>query len=188
MIQADIKAGVRNAIDAARFASKLSDQPAVLFKAHTREQLVAAAPQFLDGLDLANINVVPVLQNHMGTCISTLDDFIAILDEINDPRMKAVLEVGHFQRVGTHWREAWSALGDRIALIHVNDIRDGQSVLFGTGDVDFSGLMAQVKRTGFAGNIVVELELASRETDPASTMDGLRSAIHLLCDLHDQPS
>jgi len=114
-----------------------------------------------------------------------LADFRQVLDAIDDPRMKAILEVGHFQRVGANWRDGWDLLGARLALIHVNDIRDGRSVPFGTGEVDFAGLMKQVRQKGYAGNIVVELELATHETQPQVTLDGLRDATDLLCNLYD---
>ena len=126
-----------------------------------------------------------MLQNHKGSAITTLQDFREVLRAVNDPHMKAVLEVGHFQRAGVHWRDGWDLLGERIALIHVNDIRDGESVPFGTGTVDFAGLMKQIKQSGYAGNIVLELELATHETQPQITLDGLRHAADLLCELYD---
>jgi sugar phosphate isomerase/epimerase len=63
----------------------------------------------------------------------------------------------------------------RIALIHVNDIRDGRSVLYGTGEVDFRRADAAVKASGYEGNIVVELELATREAAPEKTVEGVKA-------------
>ena len=95
----------------------------------------------------------------------------------HDPRMKALLEIGQFKRTGIDWRQGWDLMDGRIALIHINDIHDGRSVLYGTGDVDFRGLLQQVKASGYAGNIVVELELSTRETAPEETIKGVRLAI-----------
>jgi sugar phosphate isomerase/epimerase len=79
-----------------------------------------------------------VLQNHFGTAISGVNDYRQVFSSPGDDlRMKAILELGHFQRAGIFWKEDWDYLGERVALIHVNDIRAGQSVLFGTGEVDF---------------------------------------------------
>jgi len=180
----DIETDLANVIAAARHAAALGDGVVVLFKADSKDIFARTAPRFLDAIEREHLNVVPVLQNHKGTAITTLDDFRDVLRAINDPRMKALLEVGHFQRAGVNWRDGWKLLADRIALIHVNDIRNGQSVPFGTGEVDFAGLMKRIKQTGYAGNIVVELELATHESQPQITLDGLRNAVKLLCDLY----
>jgi sugar phosphate isomerase/epimerase len=125
------------------------------------------------------------VQNHRGTAISTLEDYQEVFDSLdNDPRLKAVLEVGHFHRVGVSWQTGWEFLFDRIALIHVNDIRDGKSVHYGTGEVDFAALMQKIKTSNYTGEIVVELELETRDTNPKETLDGLKSAVTLLTRLH----
>ena len=71
-------------------------------------------------------------------------------------------------------------MSDRIVLVHVNEIRAGQSVLFGTGEVDFPGLMQRIKSSGYSGDIVVELELPNREFNPQETIDGVKQAVELL--------
>jgi sugar phosphate isomerase/epimerase len=184
-IERDIEAGLAAAVSAARYAARLGEGVAVLFKADTKDLLIQTAPRFLDAIEREHLNVIPVVQNHKGSAISTLEDFRDVLRGIDDPRMKAVLEVGHFHRVGVKWQDGWDLLSDRIALIHVNDIRAGQSVPFGTGEVDLAGLMKQVKHTGYAGNVVVELELATHATQPQLTIDGLRDAANVLCKFYD---
>ena len=179
-IREDEEAGLENALIAARYASGLGAK-IVLFKAASRDIFARTTTRFLDALDRANLGVTPVLQNHRGSAISTLDDYKEVLASVGgDPRLKALLEVGHFQRVGVSWQAGWDYLGDRIALIHVNEIRAGESVLFGTGEIDFRGLVERVKTSGYRGDIVVELELASRESNPQETIDGVRQAMALL--------
>lgn len=175
-----------DALKAARFAAALEDGAKVLFKASSKETLVRSARSFLDGLTEGGIAVVPVLQNHHGSAISSLEDYREVLAGIDDPRMKAVLEVGHFQRVGVDWRAGWELLADRIALIHVNDIRDGRSVHFGTGQVDFPGLMKHIRNSGYAGDIVVELELENNAVAPEETLAGLTTAIEHLTACYEQ--
>ena len=182
-IGADLEAGLSQAIAAARYASQLGDNLAVLFKADTRELMSEAAPRFLEALERENIAVLPVVQNHKGTAITTLDDYREVLQATPNPRLRGVLEVGHFAKVDTSWEAGWELLEGRLGLIHVNDIRDGESVRFGSGEVDFAGLLRRVKAGGYSGNIVVELELANRETDPAQTLEGLAEAIAYLEDL-----
>ena len=179
-IRGDIETGIENALTAAHYAAGLGAN-IVLFKAGTREIFAQATRRFLDRLDQDCPGLTPVLQNHMGTAISTLDDYRQVFDSIgNDPRMKVILEVGHFQRAGISWKQGWDGLGDRVALIHVNEIRAGESVLFGTGEVDFRGLIRHVKTSGYRGDIVIELELSGREANPQPTIDGVRQAMAVL--------
>ncbi|MES2461343.1 MAG: sugar phosphate isomerase/epimerase family protein [Armatimonadota bacterium] len=182
----DTEAGLENAIHAARYAQAVGAK-VVLFKAATRAIFAQVGQRFLDALDRERIEVTPALQNHKGSAISTLENFQEVFDSLgNDPRLKAVLEVGHFQRVGVPWQSGWELLSDRIALIHINEIRDGKSVLFGTGEVDFAGLLRKIKTTGYSGDIVVELELDTRGTEPQATLTGLRDAITLLTRLYTE--
>lgn len=182
----DTVGSLTDALMAARFAGALGEGVKVLFKATSKEALVRAARPFLDALEEGGVAVVPVLQNHLGSAISSPDDFREVLAGIADPRMKAVLEVGHFQRAGVDWRAGWELLEGRVALIHVNDIRDGRSVHFGTGHVDFPGLMKHIKRSGYAGDIVVELELENSVHSPDETLAGLEAAIKHLTACHEQ--
>jgi sugar phosphate isomerase/epimerase len=157
-VTTDFDASVEQAIVAARFAQRIGAS-VVLFKADSRENYIRGARPFLDRIEREQIRVTPVLQNHRGTPITTLDDFRAVIEGIADPRMKALLEVGHFARVGTHWRQGYELLAGRIALVHINDIQGDASVPYGTGIVDFRGLFDQLRADGYAGDIVVELEL-----------------------------
>jgi sugar phosphate isomerase/epimerase len=184
--EGDEDAGLEDALIAARYAAGLGAK-IILFKAASRKILARTMTRFLDALDGANLGLIPVLQNHVGTAISTLDDYRQVYADIgDDPRMKAILEVGHFQRAGLSWEQGWDYLNDRVTLIHVNEIRAGQSVLFGTGEVDFRGLMQRIKTSGYPGDIVVELELPNRESNPQETIDGVKQAIELLETYHQQ--
>jgi sugar phosphate isomerase/epimerase len=176
--------GLDNAIAAARYAEAAGAR-IVLFKAATKSVFEQIGTRFLDTLDRENIKVTPVLQNHKGSAISTIEDYQEVFDCLdNDPRLKAVLEVGHFHRVGVPWQAGWEFLGNRIALIHINEIRGGKSVPYGTGEVDFAGLIQKIKATGYQGEIVVELELETRDTQPQETLTGLKNAISLLTRLY----
>ncbi|HEX4139336.1 MAG TPA: TIM barrel protein [Candidatus Methylacidiphilales bacterium] len=182
----DTEGSFHAALEAGRFASRLG-AGIVLLKAAEKNLFGAAGRRFLDAVEAENLKLTTVLQNHADSAISTVQDYrdvFAMLD--HDPRMKAVLEVGHFRRMGVSWREGWDALGERIALIHVNEIRDKKSVLYGTGEVDFAGLMAQVKKSTYAGDIVVELELEDHAAAPEKTLEGLRHAVALLAQLYEE--
>jgi sugar phosphate isomerase/epimerase len=182
----DVETGLANALAAARYAEALGAK-AMLLKASSREVFRQIGIRFLNALEQENIQVTPVVQNHRGSAISTLEDYQEVFDSFdNDPRLKAVLEVGHFHRVGVDWQTGWEFLADRIALIHINDIRDGMSAHYGTGEVDFAGLMRRIKSSGYDGEIVVELELENRDVEPQETLDGLKNAVALLTRLYER--
>lgn len=178
--RSDSDAELAGLMVAARYAVGLGAN-VVLFKAATRELYGSVGLRLLDALEAEGLKLTPVLQNYHGGPIDTPDDFRDVLRRLNhDPRMKALLEVGQFQRTGVSWRQGWELMDGRIVLLHINDIRDGRSVLYGTGDVDFPGLMQRVKTSGYEGNIVVELELSTRETAPGETIKGVRQAVDYL--------
>jgi len=168
-------AGADAALAAARYAAGLGAK-IVLFKAAERALFARHGRRLLDAAEELGLTVV--LQNHAGSAITTLADYEEVFASLgHDPRLRAVLEVGHFQRVNIPWRAGWDFLGDRVALIHLNEIRAGQSVLFGTGEVDMAGLLREIKRRRYEGDIVVELELADNRTNSAATVAGLRQAL-----------
>ncbi|MEX0775160.1 MAG: TIM barrel protein [Phycisphaeraceae bacterium] len=156
----DIAAGVAEAVAATRFAAQLG-ATIVLFKAVSRPAYIEAAPAYLDAIQ--GLGVTPVLQNHAGTAITTLDDFRQVIDGVADPRMKTLLEVGHFHKVGVSWRQGYHLLGDSVALVHIKDMIGGQSVPFGAGEVDLPGLFEHLTAAGYRGQYVVEMEVKDGE-------------------------
>ncbi|HUU59085.1 MAG TPA: TIM barrel protein [Phycisphaerae bacterium] len=151
-----LDAAVRCAAAAARIGAEI-----VLYKASDRDTYVRAAPRFLDRID--GLGVTPVIQNHFGTPVTSLDDMKAVIEGIADPRMKALLEVGHFHSAGVSWNEAADSLGDSIALVHVKDQIGRQSVPFGEGEIDLPGLFGFMDRAGYDGVYVVEMEVRDKE-------------------------
>ena len=162
---------IDRAVNAARFAKALGAH-IVLFKATNRANYISAARPFLDAI--TGLGVTPVLQNHFGTAISSLDDFREVLDGIRDLRMKTLLEVGHFHSAGVGWREACDLLGDSIALVHIKDQVGPQSVPFGTGEIDLLGLFAHMRSAGYAGDYVVEMEVEDKENTLQYLADAVR--------------
>jgi len=87
-ITENVDASLAYAIKGARFAAKLGAE-VVLFKAKTRGLFAEAGPKFLDAIE--GLGITPVLQNHKGTAITTLDDFRDVIEGINDLRMRHTL-------------------------------------------------------------------------------------------------
>lgn len=154
----DIAAGIERAVQAARFAHRLGVE-VVLFKAASRDLYLASGARFLNAIaDLKGLT--PVLQNHAGTPIHSLEDMLAVFRGIGHPRLKLLFEVGHFHVAGVTWSQAYPQIREHIALVHVKDIAGlgGKPVPFGRGDVDLKGLLAQLRRDQYPGRIVVEME------------------------------
>lgn len=159
-IDDDHAESVQRAVRAARFAAAIGVR-VVLYKANTRPNYIACARAFLDGIE--GLGVTPVLQNHAGTAISTLEDFREVREGIGDPRMKSLLEVGHFHTVGVSWKEGYDLLRDSIALVHIKDQIGPVSVPFGTGEIDLPGLFRHMDAAGYTGDYVVEMEVQDKE-------------------------
>ncbi|MCC7353421.1 MAG: sugar phosphate isomerase/epimerase [Anaerolineae bacterium] len=148
------------AVQTARFAQAIG-AGIVIFKATSRPNYIKAAGPFLDAIQ--GLGITPVLQNHAGAPLSTLDDYREVLAGIRDPRMKTLLEVGQFHSVGTSWQEGYDLLGDSVALVHIKDQIGRQSVPFGKGEIDLPGLFRHMRSVGYTGDFVVEMEVADRE-------------------------
>ncbi|HCE42563.1 MAG TPA: hypothetical protein DET40_03345 [Lentisphaeria bacterium] len=170
-IAEDLDAGVGRAIKAAKFAGQLGVK-AVIYKAKTRELYISGAKKFLDGIEGAGVTAV--LQNHKGTPITTIDDYRAVIEGINDKRMKTLLEVGMFHSVGVKWKEGYDLLKGSIALVHIKDQIGEERVPFGEGEVDFKGLFAQLEADKYPGELVVEMEVC--RDDYAKTIKLLEDA------------
>jgi len=166
-------AGLDEAIRGARLAKALGAN-IVLFKAASRPSYIKAAKPFLEAIE--GLGLTPVLQNHVGAPISSLDDFRQVIEGINDPRMKTLLEVGQFHSVGVSWREGCELLGESVALVHIKDQIGPQSVPFGTGEIDLPGLFRHLRSVGYTGDFVVEMEVE----DPENTLKYLGEAIEYL--------
>jgi len=176
----DFDATLQQAVEGTRFAAVLG-APVVLFKASDRPTYIRAAGPYLDAID--GLGVTPVLQNHAGSPITTPADFREVITGINDARMKTLLEVGYFHYVGCSWQEGYDLLGDSIALVHLKDMVGKQSVPFGTGEVDITGLIHQLVSDNFAGDLVVEMQV----TDEENTLRYLGEAHKHLTNLLAKP-
>jgi len=167
----DDPASVSEAAWAARFASDIGCR-CVIVKAEHKGLFAEAGRQLLDAIE--RLPVIPVLQNHKGSAISTLDDYLAALRALDDQRIFCTLEVGHFHSVGVPWRQAYDALKDRIRHVHVKDQIGAQSVPFGTGEIDLPGLFATLVEDGYDGDVVVEMEVADKKNTLRYLGDALR--------------
>lgn len=158
----DFESDIDLAVKTAKFAAELGVK-VLIYKADSREAYIKGAKPFLDQIE--GLKIIPVLQNHQGTPISTLDDYRAVIEGINDSRMKTLLEVGMLYSVGNTWDQGYELLNDSIALVHIKDQIGEERVPFGEGVVDFKGLFTQLDADGYTGNVVVEIEVCREDYD-----------------------
>ena len=164
------------AVRATQFAERIGARVAI-FKADSRENYIAAAQDFLDAVE--GLSIIPVLQNHSGTPLTTLEDMLNVRSGIDDSRMKTLLEVGHLHSAGVTWREAYQALKDSIALVHIKDQIGSESVPFGEGEIDIAGLFSRLEADGYDGDYVVEMEVPRAGDE--RTFELLRDARDYIC-------
>jgi len=167
----DLEGSLAQAARAARFGAAIGCRCAIV-KARTRQDFLKGTAKLLDAID--GLPLIPVVQNHKGTAITTLADYLEVLDGVADPRLQCLLEVGHFHSVGVSWREGYEALAGRIRHVHVKDQIGAQSVPFGTGAIDLPGLFARLIEDGYDGDVVVEMEVEDKENTLSYLGDALR--------------
>jgi sugar phosphate isomerase/epimerase len=155
-----LEGSLEEALVAARFADAIGVE-VVLYKASDRTTYIQAAGPFLNAVQ--DLSVTPVIQNHFGTPLTTLEDVRTVYEAVADARLGTLLEVGHFHSAGVGWYEAAGYLGESIALVHVKDQVGKESVPFGEGEIDLAGLFQYLDETGYAGRYVVEMEVEDSE-------------------------
>jgi len=170
-IDNNIKVSLRRVADACRFGAALGCRVAIV-KATSKNNYIAGGKKLLDMLN--DIPIIPVVTNHKGTSISTLEDYKEVIEGIDDSRIKCLLEVGHFHSMGVSWFDAYNLLTERIELIHIKDQVGSQSVPFGTGEIDLLGLFSILVTDGYNGDMVIEMEVADKKNTLNYLKDALR--------------
>ncbi|PAW76474.1 MAG: xylose isomerase [Pedosphaera sp. Tous-C6FEB] len=79
-----------------------------------------------------------------------------------DPRIGACADLGHWQTSGLKAIDCLKILEGRIMSVHLKEraaLGTGQhDTIFGTGITDMAGVLAELKRQKFAGNLSIEYE------------------------------
>ncbi|MBQ4053593.1 MAG: sugar phosphate isomerase/epimerase [Clostridia bacterium] len=112
-----------------------------------------------------------------GTAMSYIENIKRVLDEVNDEYMKACLDTGHFEAVGTDIYGAICLLGDHLAALHVHDSAFGQDRHTPPfqGLVDWDGFTRGLKDIGFKG--VISLETMIGTGTPQPMLDQMQRAL-----------
>lgn len=131
------------------------DDPAI------RKTLLSVAAEF--NLDLAIHNHGP------DATYSTVDEVASVLDEVDDPRLGACVDTGHFLRSGEEPGDVIPRLGDRVLALHLKDFVDEETeAIPGAGRLDVAELLDLLDaETSFEQPLVIEYEADPKDPTPA---------------------
>lgn len=104
------------------------------------------------------------------------DEFCALIDAVDDPRLAACLDVGHCALTGWDIPDFIRALGPRLHALHLHDVnyvRDCHTLPF-QEKLPWEDIMAALGETGYAGDFTFEannflLNLPNELLEPACT-------------------
>lgn len=88
--------------------------------------------------------------------------YVAEVVRNRDPRIGACADIGHWQTSGIRAIDGLKMLRGRVLSLHMKDraaLGPGQhDAIFGTGQSDIGGVLAELRAQGFDGNISIEYE------------------------------
>lgn len=122
-----------------------------------------------------------------GLLIESGTELSCLINEIGSEHLGACLDLGHSRLVGEDPEFTIDLLRGCIFHIRVEDMKDGKRhhLIPGTGDMDFSRLLAAVEKSGYEGFVTVELyayphrpeEAARRSLEYLRGLGGGRRAV-----------
>lgn len=85
--------------------------------------------------------------------VNTVDQAIAIIDELNNPYLKILLDTFHSNIEEKDIPASIAKLGDRLVHVQANENDRGTP---GTGHLDWPGICDALQRIGYSGSLVIE--------------------------------
>jgi sugar phosphate isomerase/epimerase len=106
-----------------------------------------------------------------GMLIDTMASFDELSQQVDSPRLRLTLDVGHLHCLGetpiAGEIRRWS---DRLVNVHIEDMRAGvhEHLMFGEGEIDFPPIIATLAEVGYDGGVHVELSRHSHDGPSAA--------------------
>ena len=125
-----------------------------------------------------DLGVPLVYHNHMHAFSEAPEELVKVLERTDPKVVGLLLDIAHYQQGGGDPVAAVSRHKDRLVMLHLKDVigpipgdtkpaRESYKwVELGRGKVDVKGVIAVVRKVGFQGPAVVELDAV---TDPSKT-------------------
>jgi sugar phosphate isomerase/epimerase len=115
---------------------------------------------------------------YFGRPVDTTDRAAALLEGL-DPSVRMAFDVSHIEAADESVVEAWGRFASRVAVVHFRDAVSGDiRRVIGHGRVDFAAILSAMEGTGYAGDVVLELE--TRNSPYASKEEEVRGAVSYL--------
>jgi L-ribulose-5-phosphate 3-epimerase len=111
------------------------------------------------------------IELHLETALGPRN-FADLLERVQDDLVKVNYDSGNSSSLGFDPVEEFAAYGARIGSIHIKDrVRGGGTVPLGTGDANFAALFACMEKTGYRGDITLQVARA----EPGNEVSWARS-------------
>lgn len=107
----------------------------------------------------AQAGIILAIENVDGNDISSIQDAVAVIDEINSPWVQIYPDIGNIaEHGGDTVAELRAGEGHMVAL-HVKDVLPGQPrrIPFGTGVADFDAAFVELARQRWTGRMMLEM-------------------------------
>lgn len=113
---------------------------------------------------------------HRGTLSESVAGSRELIDSAGIDSLRIDYDTSHIQNSGTPVAESIAVLGDRIGHVALRDaLPDGSFCVPGDGGYDYAALIAELKRIGYTGPLVIELETPGVEDPDQVVADAVRT-------------
>lgn len=104
-------------------------------------------------------NIYIAVEPEPDLIVSDTEDMLALLEEVNSPRLKVNLDVGHSYCSGENVVESLRRLLPHIVQFHIEDIkgRVHKHLLPGEGDIPLRDIIRSAVSAGYAGFFTIDL-------------------------------
>jgi len=104
-------------------------------------------------------DITLAIEPEPGLIISDVNDVSLLLEEISSPYLAVNLDIGHSYITDENVTETIQILKDRIAHVHLEDIKDKihKHLLPAEGDINFEELFSTFQKINYKGYFVVDL-------------------------------
>ena len=152
-------------------------QPKSLTAQQARGNLVAVLKECAPAAE--HLGVVYAVENVGQALAYTADDLIEIVSRVGSPACQVYYDVGNATGQGADPAAEMRALGERIRMLHVKDVRPGAEervVVIGEGAVDFAAVAQAVRDIGYDGYLTLEVPGTGETADDIAvrSRDALR--------------
>ncbi|HJN18235.1 MAG TPA: sugar phosphate isomerase/epimerase [Armatimonadota bacterium] len=111
-------------------------------------------------------DVTICLENHHEWPMSYTRDYATLFEMIDDPRIGATIDTGHFTSSKVDMIDMIGRFGGRIKHVHLKERRGTDHVPFGEGETNMPAIIERLRESGYDGYASVELESLPSEEIP----------------------